>query len=116
MLKKACMCLMILFAVGLAAATADDIGNHRIPEAVTYAGTAVPAGTYTIQIVEGSEGPYLQLSKGGEVVAKDLAIVIPARGAGKDSIQIANIAGQNFLRIRVRHGDNWYYAYLERSR
>lgn len=115
MLKKASFFLAMVFAVGLAA-YADDIGNHRIPEAVTYAGTPVAAGTYMIQIVDGAEGAYLQLSKGGEIVAKDLAIVIPARGTGKDSVQVANIAGQNFLRIRVRHGDNWYYAYLERSR
>ena len=94
---------------------ATDIGTYRIPERVDYAGVAVEPGMYMIQIVDGAEGPYLQLSKGGNVVAKDLAIVIPARGTGRTAVQIARITGQEFLRIRVRSGENWYYAYLERK-
>lgn len=107
------MLVLLLLCVGMYA-SADDIGNYRIPGPVKYAGTTIESGTYTIQIVDGTEGPYLQLSKGGEVVAKDLAIVIPAKGPGRDSVQVAKIAGQEFVRIRVRHGDNWYYAYLEK--
>jgi len=108
--------LVLLFLLGTSfCAFATDLGNHKIPERVTYAGTAIEPGMYMIQIVDGAEGPYLQLSKGSDVVAKDLAIVIPARGSGRNSVQIANIAGQEFLRIRVRSGENWYYAYLVRS-
>ena len=107
--------ILLLFAVGMYAYS-EDIGNYKIPGPVKYAGTVVETGTYTIQIVDGAEGPYLQLSKGDQVVAKDLAIVIPAKGAGKTSVQIAKIAGQEFVRIRVRHGDHWYYAYMEKGR
>ncbi len=93
-----------------------DIGNYKIPGPATFAGSAVESGVYAIQLEEGAEGPFIQLSKAGNVVAKDLAIVIPAKGAGKTSVQVAKIAGQEFVRIRIRHGENWYYAYLQKTR
>ena len=109
-----CLTVLILLFTGVYGFT-TDIGKYRIPEEVTYAGQTVEPGMYTIQIVEGEEGNYLQLSKDGNVVAKDVAIVIPASGPGKTAVQIARITGQEFLRIRVRSGDNWYYAYMERK-
>ena len=114
MLKKACFVLFLLIATGIYG-FAGDIGTYRIPAAVTYGGTPVAAGNYLIQIVDGAEGPYLQLSQGGNVVAKDLAIVIPAKGPGNTAVQVAPIAGQDFWRIRVRSGDNFYYAYLQKT-
>ena len=107
--------LLVILSTGLYG-FAIDIGNYRIPERVKYAGVVVEPGRYMIQIVDSAEGPYLQLSQGDTVVAKDLAIVIPATAPGRTSVQIANIVGQEFLRIRVRSGDNWYYAYLEKAR
>jgi hypothetical protein len=115
MKSKVCLGFFLVLLTGVYG-FAVDIGNYRIPETVTYAGKTVEPGTYTIQLEDGAEGMYLQLTKGGTVVAKDLAIVIPASGPGKTSVQIARITGQEFLRIRVRSGDNWYYAYLERKR
>ena len=111
MRKTLFLAVLLLIAAGMYAYS-EDVGNYRIPGPVTYAGTTVETGTYTISIVEGEGGPWLQLSKGGQVVAKDLAIMIPAKSPGKTSVQVAKIAGQEFVRIRVRHGDNWYYAYL----
>ena len=107
--------LVLIFVLSTAfMAYGESVGSYRIPQNVTYAGTPVPAGVYTIEITDGQEGPYLQLSKDGGVVARDLAIVIPATGtAGRPQVQIADLAGQEFLRIRVRSGENWYYAYLE---
>ena len=93
-----------------------DVGNYRIRERVDFAGTTVEPGLYNVQlIVDDAEGSTIQLSKDGQVVAKDLAIVIPARGtASSPQVQITRIANQEFLRIRVRSGDNWYYAYMKR--
>ena len=115
-MKRTVYVVTLLLLLAGIHAFATDIGNYRIPERVMYAGQTVEPGAYTISIVDGEEGPYLQLSKGGNVVAKDLAIVIPAKGpAGKPQVQIARITGQEFLRIRVRSGANWYYAYLLRQ-
>lgn len=111
MFRKSAL-MAILFLCTVAVVHATDIGNYRIPQPVQYAGTSVDAGVYTVQIVDGAEGPYLQLGKNDAVVAKDLAIVIPATSPGKTSVQIARIAGQEFVRIRVRYENNWYYAYM----
>ena len=111
-------CLVVVFLVSSALFTfATDVGNHRVPARVEFAGKVIEPGTYMVQIVDGEEGPYIQLSKGGEVVQKDLAIVIPARGnAGRPSVQIVKVVNQEFYRIRVRSGGNWYYAYMETAK
>jgi hypothetical protein len=109
---------LTLFVITLSALSvfAEDIGNYRIRERVDFAGTTVEPGLYNVQIVDGDEGSNIQLSKDGQVVAKDLAIVIPARGtASRPQVQITRIANQEFLRIRVRSGDKWYYAYMKRT-
>jgi hypothetical protein len=113
MLKKSFLVAVLLISLS-GFCVAEDIGNHRIPARVDFAGKVIEPGTYNVQIVEGSEGPYIQLSKDGEVVQKDLAIVIPARGSvSRPQVQVAKIAGQEFVRIRIRSGENWYYAYME---
>lgn len=107
----------LVFLLMAGASFATDIGTYRIPEQVSFAGKTIEPGSYLIQIVEGQDGTYLQLSKGGEVVQKDLAIVIPARSkVGRPQVEIARIANQEFLRIRIRSGENYYYAYMERSK
>src|SRR5262245_39253083 len=107
----------LLVALASISFAAVDAGNHRIPARVDFAGTVIEPGMYNIQVVDGAEGPYIQLSKGGQVVQKDLAIVIPARGGNvtKPQVQIAKVAGQEFYRIRIRHADSWYYAYLKKA-
>ena len=109
------MLLVLLISLMLSGSVfAEAIGNYRIPNRVDFAGKTIEPGTYALEIIDGPEGPYIQLSKGGEVVQKDLAIVIPAQGTvKKPQVQIAKIAGQNFVRIRVRQGENYYYAYME---
>ena len=105
--------LTVLLLVVSLSAFAVDVGTYRIPTSVKAGGVDVAAGSYLIQIEDGAEGPYVQLSKDGSVVAKELAIVIPAKGPGKTSVQVATV--QEFVRIRVRQGENWYYAYLPKN-
>lgn len=109
------LALSVLFLASFFAFS-EDIGAYRIPMHVTYAGTHLDPGLYKISIDPGADGPMLVLSKNGAVVAGDLAIVIAAKSRGPKSVQIAGIAGQEFLRIRVRSGSNWYYAYLEKTK
>ncbi len=118
MLKIGKVAVLTLFVLTLAVVNvfAVEIGNYRISERADMAGTMIEPGMYTIEIVDGEDGSYIQLSKNGQAVAKDLAIVIPARGSvSRPQVQISRIASQEFLRIRIRSGDNWYYAYLKRQ-
>ena len=112
---KKLLIIAALFCLVLTSYTfADDIGNYRIPQKVRYADVVVDPGTYLIQIVTEKDGPYIVLNKGGQVVSKDLAIQIPASGsAKKPQVQIAKIAGQDFVRIRILSGNMYYYAYME---
>jgi hypothetical protein len=115
--KVAGFTTLLLALASICSFAAVDAGNHRIPARVDFAGTVIEPGMYNIQVVDGAEGPYIQLSKGGQVVQKDLAIVIPAKGASvaKPQVQIAKVVGQEFYRIRIRHADSWYYAYLKKA-
>lgn len=108
------LCLFVLFTL---AASADDLGTYKIPDNVKYGGTVITAGMYLIQIMQESEGAFLQLSQNGNVIARDRVIVIPARiQAAQDNVQIFNPAGKHFIRIRIRHSMNWYFAYLQKTR
>ena len=118
MLKIGKVAVLTLFVLTLAVVNvfAVEIGTYRISERVDMAGTAIEPGKYNVEIVDGEDGSYIQLSKDGQAVAKDLAIVIPARGSvSRPQVQISRIANQEFLRIRIRSGDKWYYAYLKRQ-
>ena len=74
----------------------------------------MPAGIYRVEIDKSAEQPYLRLIKNQNIVAVDLAIVLPARGKGTTSAQITKVAGKEFIRIRVRSGDKWYLAYMSK--
>jgi hypothetical protein len=115
--KVAGFTTLLLALASIYSFAAVDTGNHRIPARVDFAGTVIEPGMYNIQVVDGAEGAYIQISKGGQVVQKDLAIVIPARGGSvsRPQVQITKVAGQEFYRIRIRHGDSWYYAYLKKA-
>lgn len=115
--KVAALTTFLLALASIYGFAAVDTGNHRIPARVDFAGTVIEPGMYNIQIVDGAEGPYIQLSKGDQVVQKDLAIVIPARGGNvtKPQVQVTKIANQEFYRIRIRSGDSWYYVYLKKA-
>lgn len=117
LVKVASFTTLLLALVSIYGFAAVDAGNHRIPARVDFAGTVIEPGMYNIQVVDGAEGPYIQLSKGDQVVQKDLAIVIPAKGGSVShpQVQISKIAGQEFYRIRIRHADSWYYVYLKKA-
>jgi len=97
-------------------AIALELGSITVPVAAVFGGRAVPSGVYILNIDEASERPYLQLIRSGKLIATDLAIVLPARGAGKTSVQVTKVAGKEFVRIRARHENKWFFAYLEKAR
>lgn len=113
-MKKILLISAILFLISTTYTIAEDIGTYRIPMKVRYADVVIEPGSYMLQIVKEDAGPYIVVSKDGQVVSKDLSIEIPAGSSvKKPQVQIAKIAGQEFLRVRIRSGSMWYYAYME---
>ena len=94
---------------------AAELGNITIAVDGVLGGRPVQKGTYVLKIDESSQTPYLQLIKNGKLIATDIAIILPAKGDGKTSAQVTKIAGQEFVRIRARHGDKWFIVYLEKT-
>lgn len=113
-MKKLLLISAILFLISTSYSFSEDIGTYKIPMKVRYADVVIEPGSYLLQIVKEDAGPYIVVSKGGQAVSKDLSIEIPAGSSVKNpQVQIAKIAGQDFLRVRIRSGNMWYYAYME---
>lgn len=105
--------LLLVFSIALPVLAAE-LGNITIPVDGVLGGRPVQKGTYGLNIDESSHTPYLQLIKNGKLIATDLAIILPAKGDGKTSVHVTKVAGKEFVRIRARHGDKWFIAYLEK--
>jgi len=107
--------LLFVFLVAGFASADVDLGNARVPETAKFGGVEVAPGSYNFQLADGGDGEYIQISaKGDKVVAQQRAIVIPARTAAtKPVIEITKPENRNFLRIRIRAGENWYFAYMQ---
>jgi hypothetical protein len=107
---------LLLFIAIPSSIVAAELGNITIPANGVLGGRAVPKGVYALNIDETSKTPYLQLIKNGKLIATDLAIILPAKGKdGKTSAQVTKIAGKEFVRIRARYEDKWFFAYLEKT-
>jgi hypothetical protein len=107
-----CLHFQLIFICLASTLVAADLGTITIPRDGVLGGRPVQAGVYKIEIDETAEQPYLRLIKNEKMVATDLAILLPARGPGKTSVQVVKIAEKEFIRIRARYGDRWYFAYL----
>ena len=96
--------------------SAAELGTITIPKDGTLGGRIVQSGVYKLEIDETADQPYLRLIRNQKIVATDVAIVLPARGSGKTSVHLTKVAGKELIRIRARHGEKWYFAYLETNR
>jgi hypothetical protein len=105
---------ILLFAIS-SPLFAAELGNITIPLDGVLGGRPLQKGTYVLNIDETSQTPYLQLIKNGKLIATDLAIILPAKGDGKTSAQVTKVAGKEYVRIQARHGDKWFFAYLEKT-
>jgi hypothetical protein len=111
--KRFSFVLIFLFAAsGL---FSEDIGNFTIPVAVLAGETKIQPGLYSIHAEEESTQQYIQLTKSKKMIARVRAIVLPANGTGESMIEQIKVARKEFVRIRARHGDHWYFAYLEKA-
>lgn len=103
----------ILFLFSSAEASAV-LGVFKIPDDIIVNGQAVPAGMYTISIEENPADAFLELWKGETAVARERAIVLPARGSDNTTTVASVKAGKlEFVRIRARNEDKWYIVYLQ---
>lgn len=104
--------LLVLHCVVTTLFSAEPGNTVTIPKDGVFGGRSVQSGVYTLEIDDTAEQPYLRLIKNKKIVATDLALILPARGPGKTSVQVTKVAGKELIRIRARHGDKWYFAYL----
>jgi len=102
---------IVLFILGGVEA-AEEVGNYRIPDDILVDGKIVQQGMYKIRTEENSGDSYLELVKGEKVIAKEPAIMLPARGSGKTSIVSVRTGARDFVRIRARGGDKWFLVYF----
>ena len=114
-LRRSVLSFLLLVIAG-SFSFAVEIGKIRIPADATFGGRAVQAGLYTLELDETAEKPYLRLIRNEKMIAADVAIVLPARGPGKTSVSITKAGRKELIRIRARHGEQWYFAYLETGR
>jgi hypothetical protein len=106
----------LLLLVACSISSAIEVGKIKIPADATFGGRAVQAGLYTLEIDDTADKPYLRLLRNEQMIAAEVAIVLPARGPGKTSVSITKVGKKELIRIRARHGDHWYFAYLETTR
>ena len=107
---RALLVFVLFLSVRLDAA--QEIGSYKIPEDVRVDSKVVSAGIYEIRIEHESDSAFIELITAGNVVAKEPAIVLPARGTGTTTVTSVKAGKRDFVRIRVRGEANWYIAYL----
>jgi|GEM_PF-4879083 len=95
--------------------SASESDSLKILADVFVNGKVIVAGTYGVQIDEDSDVPCVELLKSGNVITKEPAIVLPARGTGTTSLTNVKAGKREYVRIRVRRDDKWYIVYLPLS-
>lgn len=114
-IRRSILSFLLLLAAGNLT-SAIEVGKIKIPVDGLFGGRPVPSGLYTLEIDETADKPYLRLIRNEQMIAADIAIVLPARGSGKTSVAITRVGKKELIRIRARHGSQWYFAYLETNR
>ena len=105
--------ILLLACTVVSVLSAADPATITIPKAGMLGNRVVAAGAYTIEIDESADKPYLRLIQNKKIIATDRAIVLPARGSGKTSVRLTKLKGKDFVRIQARHGNKWYFVYIE---
>jgi len=116
-IKFTFLTLLITFSLSLFSNGEQNvipIGKIYIPISVKYGTETIAKGNYDLKLVFEDANPYIEIYKGDNKLVKELAITIEAkRSSRKPKIEIAKIANQEFLRLRILFQNKWYYAYFE---
>ena len=131
MARMSMIVLGCLLAAGPVAAHHEPtmLGTVRIPQAVVAGGQVVEPGTYEVRLTgehvdplpgqSEDAGQYIELLSGGQVVARDVAEVMPGQaapigtsGSAPSRIRVERLKADDFLRISIHHGAERYLIYL----
>jgi len=104
--------LLILFVCSFVFA-AEELETYKIPADIQIGEKIIPAGNYVLQTEEGSDGAFLKILKGGEELAKQKTIVLPARGEEKTTVTLVKPAKEELVRFKIRESDHWYILYAK---
>ena len=111
---------LALFVVALAASLAQagdavDAGTVHFRADFRVGDKRFDKGRYQVRLVEGTDGPEIELLQDGDVAVRELAIVIDAKGTVKRArvSLTTNAKDEGRKRLAVRHGANRYLVFFE---
>jgi hypothetical protein len=118
-------------AQGAAKAAGNSLGTVTLSSKVMADGKPLPAGTYQVRLTgdEPKPGPgqspeaekYVEFVRGGKVVAREVATVIPAAEIDKviksgkvrpNSSKVEKLKGDDYVRVWINRGGNNYLINL----
>jgi hypothetical protein len=113
-LAKALALVFTLSVAALAVAQEGNVlyqGNINLPRDIKFGDQTVARGSYQIALTEADGDSWFVLSKSGQEVSRDLAIVWPANELPTQGMQSEILAGGEYFRVRVRHGSSVYFIH-----
>jgi hypothetical protein len=84
----------------------------NIPRDATFGDETLSRGSYRIALTDINGEMWFVLKKGGEEVARDVAIVMPAADIPTQGMKAEILKGDEYYRVRVRHGDKVYLIHF----
>jgi len=110
--------LSVAFALLFSATTFAQAGkvllerSVTIPRDATFGNETLSRGSYRIALTEVDGDMWFVVKKGGEEVARDVAIVLPNDEIPTQGLKAEVLKGEEYYRVRVRQGDKVYLMYF----
>jgi hypothetical protein len=113
------------------AAAGTSLGSVTLSRAVMAAGQKLAAGTYQVRLTNDAPKPglgqsadaerYVELLKGGKVIAREVAVVVPQAEIGNvakgprpaaNGSRVDVLKGDDYVRVWINRGGNNYLLHL----
>jgi hypothetical protein len=83
-----------------------------LPRDASFGDETLGRGSYRIALTDISGEKWFVISKGGQEVARDVAIELPASELPTQGLQAEVLKGEEYYRVRVRQGDSVYLIHF----
>lgn len=123
--------LLMPFASASAQSANTSLGSVTLSRKVTADGQPLAAGTYQVRLTTDSPKPavgqtpeaarYVEFVRGGKVVAREVATVIPDADAktvvkgpapARGGVRVEMLKGNDYVRVWINRGGNNYIIHL----
>jgi hypothetical protein len=130
-LVAALVAALVLPATVSAQTANTSLGTVTLSKKVMADGQPLPAGTYQVRLTSESPKPgvgqtpdserYVEFVRGGKVVAREVATVVPAADAkavikgprpGAGASRVDTLKGNDYVRVAINRGGNFYLIHL----